>query len=169
MRWGHSLGGVASFLRTVKTASWATAVQIVEKKHGVRRIVGHLGSAHTPEDVALLKPADRQTLAGSQPELDPGPEPEPERDGPLSMRLRMGLLWDCLNVAFDALGLSETVGAGGVFRQLVLARIIEPTSKADTPRVLAAAVSYSTIKRHLSVYAKRPGSDGDSRYLIPTS
>ena len=37
------------YLRDVKTASGATAVQIVEKNHGVRLIVEHLGSAQTPE------------------------------------------------------------------------------------------------------------------------
>ena len=44
-----------------------------------------------------------------------------------------------------------------VFRQLVLARIIEPTSKADSLRVLAEAgidtVSYATVKRRLQGYA----------------
>jgi hypothetical protein len=44
-----------------------------------------------------------------------------------------------------------------VFRQLVLARIIEPASKLDTPRVLEevgiTAVSYPTINRRLPAYA----------------
>ncbi|MCW5953280.1 MAG: hypothetical protein KIT69_13580 [Propionibacteriaceae bacterium] len=35
------------FLRKAKTASGTTAVPIVEKKHGQRRILEHLGSAHT--------------------------------------------------------------------------------------------------------------------------
>ena len=45
-----------------------------------------------------------------------------------------------------------------VFRQLVLARIIEPTSKADSLRVLdetgVAGPSYPTLNRRLPVYAK---------------
>jgi hypothetical protein len=44
-----------------------------------------------------------------------------------------------------------------VFRQLVLARIIEPASKQDSLRVLAEAgveaVSYPTLNRRLPVYA----------------
>jgi hypothetical protein len=40
-----------------------------------------------------------------------------------------------------------------VFRDLVIARIVEPTSKADAARVLtvlsAETVSYRTIQRHL--------------------
>ena len=45
-----------------------------------------------------------------------------------------------------------------VFRQLVLARIIEPTSKQDSLRVLQEvgidAVSYPTVNRRLPVYAR---------------
>ena len=37
---------MSPFLRKVKTASGATAVQIVEKRGGVRTILEHLGSAH---------------------------------------------------------------------------------------------------------------------------
>jgi len=36
---------VSPYLRQVKTVSGATAVQVVAKDHGVRRIVEHLGSA----------------------------------------------------------------------------------------------------------------------------
>jgi hypothetical protein len=46
-----------------------------------------------------------------------------------------------------------------VFRQLVLARIIEPTSKQDSLRVLQEAgidaVSYPTINRRRPVYAQK--------------
>lgn len=151
----------------MKTASGATAVQIVEKKHGSRRIVEHLGSAHTPEDVALLRAVGRQKLAGGQPELDLGLEPDPDRGGPLPMRLTMGPLWRCLNLAFDALGIGAADGADDVFRQLVLARIIEPTSKVDMPRVLEEAgvssVSYSTINRRLPVFATDTFRDGLAR------
>jgi hypothetical protein len=42
-----------------------------------------------------------------------------------------------------------------VFRDLVIARIVEPTSKADAQRVLsdlgANTASYSTIQRHLKM------------------
>ena len=45
-----------------------------------------------------------------------------------------------------------------MFRDLVLARIIEPTSKIDTERVLSevgvAAASYATVKRRLPSYAQ---------------
>ena len=45
----------------------------------------------------------------------------------------MGHLWDALGAAYDALGFDAAAGGDEVFRQLVLARIIEPTSKARQP------------------------------------
>jgi len=46
-----------------------------------------------------------------------------------------------------------------VFRQLVLARIIEPTSKQDSARVLeevgVGSASYATLKRRLPSYAQQ--------------
>jgi hypothetical protein len=55
-------------------------------------------------------------------------------------------------------GFGEAAGGDEVFRQLVLARIVEPTSKLDSLRVLSevgiASASYATLKRRLPVYAK---------------
>ena len=52
--------------------------------------------------------------------------------------------------AYESLGFAEAAGGDEVFRQLVLARIIEPTSKQDSLRVLAEtgvpAASYRTVK-----------------------
>ena len=53
---------------------------------------------------------------------------------------------------------ARATGADKVFWQLVAARIIEPTSKLDSLRVLAETgvlpPSYATIKRRLPVFAK---------------
>lgn len=59
---------------------------------------------------------------------------------------------------YTELGFEGTAHGDTVFRDLVLARIIEPTSKLDSLRVLEeigiAAASYATVKRHLQSYAK---------------
>lgn len=72
-------------------------------------------------------------------------------------RTRMGPLWDSLDTAFRALGFDGLTPGDDVFRQLVLARIIEPTSKIDSLRVLdeagIASVSYPTINRRLPAFA----------------
>ena len=58
------------FLRKVKTASGATAVQIVEKVGRQNRVIEHLGSAHTPGELAVLTEAGRKKLHEDQMELD---------------------------------------------------------------------------------------------------
>lgn len=67
-------------------------------------------------------------------------------------------LWDGLCRAYQALGFDQAAGGDEVFRDLVLARIIEPTSKADSLRVLAETgvepVNYRTVTRRLPVIAK---------------
>ena len=63
---------MSPFVRKVRTASGATAVQIVAKEHGVRRIVEHLGSAHDEAELAVLVRAgrDRITALSGQAALD---------------------------------------------------------------------------------------------------
>lgn len=57
------------------------------------------------------------------------------------------MLYDVLSTVYDWLGFDVVDDA--VFRDLVIARIVEPTSKADSLRVLAdlgaEAMSYKTI------------------------
>jgi len=48
----------------------------------------------------------------------------------------MAHLWDALCRAYDVLGFDEAGRCDELFRQLILARIIEPTSKQDSLRVL---------------------------------
>ncbi len=57
---------VSPYPRKVKTASGATAVQVVIKDNGVRRIVEHLGSAHDEAKLATLMRLGHQLLAGQQ-------------------------------------------------------------------------------------------------------
>jgi hypothetical protein len=63
-----------SYVRTVKTASGATAVQIVYSWHRGSREIEHIGSAHDNAELELLMAAARQRLAAGQDELDLGPD-----------------------------------------------------------------------------------------------
>jgi Transposase DDE domain len=153
-----------AYVRTVRTASGATAVQIVHGSRRGSRTIEHVGSAHDELELEALKAAARQRLAAGQAELDLGLDPAVTAavaagsSGPLEIASsRMGHLWDGLSSAYDQLGFARAVGGDEVFRQLVLARIIEPTSKADSLRVLAEvgvdAVSYPTLNRRLRGYS----------------
>lgn len=68
-------------MRTVKTSSGATAVQIVHSSHRGSRDIDHLGSAHSDAEVELLKAAARQKLAAGQGELDLGLQPASSGSG----------------------------------------------------------------------------------------
>ena len=84
---------MSPFVRKVRTASGATAVQIVAKEHGVRRIVEHLGSAHDEAELAVLVRAgrDRITALSGQAALDlEWSERSPLDLGRVSSRDRIG-------------------------------------------------------------------------------
>src|SRR6202022_1235380 len=66
--------------------------------------------------------------------------------------------WAGLCRAYCALGFDAVLNGDEVLRDLVLARIIEPTSKIDAERVLTetgvGAASYRNLKRRLPLTAK---------------
>lgn len=114
----------------------------------------------------LLKAVARERLAAGQGVLDLQMQaPAGSSDvlalppGALPIRSsRMRHVGDALAGVFERLGLGEAAGRDTVFAALVLARIIEPSSKLDSIRVLQeaglSAPSYRTITRRLPVYAK---------------
>jgi len=120
-------------------------------------VVAHVGSAHTPGDLALLAVrADEIVHAGQEPLF--GGEAAGEaavRGGgqgrAVVTRTYSQVLWRELTAWWRRLGF--TVVDDDVFRQVVLARIVEPVSKRDTIRVLEslglAPPSESAIYRSL--------------------
>jgi hypothetical protein len=84
-----------------------------------------------------------------QGELDLALDPAEIAGGPLEIiGSRPAHLWDALCRAYEVLGPDRAAGGAEVFRDLALARIIEPTN-ADSLRVLVEAgvepVSYRTL------------------------
>lgn len=168
-----------AFIRRVRTASGATAVQIAEYVGGRRqRIVAHVGSAHTEAELGILLARARELLEDDrQGALDLGLEPAvvPARlvgaagdpklfdDGPSQavaaepvgsgrvLGTASRVLFEVLAGVYDGLGF-HTLG-NEVFRDLVVARIVEPTSLLDAGRVLTdlgrEPAAYSTMKRTL--------------------
>ena len=152
-------------IRTVRTASGARAVQIVHSKRGRSKDIEHIGSAHTDSDYEMLLVAARQRLAGGQGQLDLdlGGATGAGEALPITST-RAEHLIGALQRIYADLGLAEAAGDDQVFWLLVLARLIEPTSKLDSLRLIAEAglspPSYSTVKRRLAGYAE-PGFRAD--------
>ena len=67
--------------------------------------------------------------------------------GPLPCLVAAGHLWDALRRAYRALGFNAAVRGDEVFRDLVLARIIEPTSRLDSLQVPPRCVALRAIAR----------------------
>jgi Transposase DDE domain len=176
-------GVVSRFVRKVRTASGAVAVQVVTRRGRQVERIEHVGSAHTDAELGLLLAAARERLSPGQDVLDLGdlpvvparmddvadwtgepalplPPAKPGAGGrPVSaaaggrvVRTSADLLWSVLTRAYAQLGF-EALGDDG-FRAMVLARIVEPTSKAEVVRVLdeigAPAVSLRTLFRSLA-------------------
>ncbi|TCM39712.1 transposase [Kribbella sp. VKM Ac-2568] len=177
----------------MRTASGATAVQIAESVAGRRRIVRHVGSARDEAELGLLMEEANRLLADDrQGVLDLGitpavpkavllppstqaglfastATPPPARQ--MVPRLRVlksssGLLYDALAGVYSSLGFD--VVDDEVFRDLVIARVVEPTSLLDVDRVLAemgrVSASLSTRKRTL-----RRAREGTYRDQIATA
>jgi Transposase DDE domain len=166
------------WIRRVRTASGATAVQIAESVDGRRRIVRHLGSARDDAELGLLvEQACRLLADDAQGELDLGITPKAVKvemvpppagtlftdagaeSAPRQLVARARVLKSCSGLLYDALagvyvdlGFDDAVD-DEVFRDLVIARVVEPTSLLDVDRVLAdlgrTSVSLSTRKRTL--------------------
>ena len=142
---------MSPFLRKVKTASGATAVQIVEKKHGVRTILEHLGSAHDEAELAALMRVGHDKLHANQPALELPGERGVRPGVAVIEGKRSQLLVDVVRDSWGRLGFDAIEDEA--FFQLVLARLVEPTSKLDSLRVIAelglVPVHLSTVKRCL--------------------
>jgi Transposase DDE domain len=168
-----------AWIRRVRTASGATAVQIAESVDGRRRIVRHVGSARDEAELGLLMDEARRLLEDDQQGLlDLGITPavpkavmiSPPQTGLFPsmaggteaaaprmvsrtrvLKTSSGLLYDALAAVYSSLGFD--IVADEVFRDLVIARIVEPTSLLDVDRVLAEmgrrSASLSTRKRTL--------------------
>lgn len=126
---------MSPFVRKVPTASGATAVQIADKTGGKYRIVEHLGSAHTPEDLAALVEAGKAKLRDpGQATLDFDIADKPRVASAVVKSSRSGLLIDTIRTVYERLGFD--IIDDDAFFQLVAARLVEPTSKSDSVRVL---------------------------------
>jgi len=164
-----------TYVRKVRTASGAVAVQVARKDRGRVVVLAHVGSAHTDAELGILLDAARQIVVGEQESLDIEVPVRPARveevpdwrtstlipapAAPKGAAVGSGrtaatssrLLYDVLGAVYDWLGFGTVADA--VFRDLVIARIVEPSSKLDSPQVLADLgadlMSYKTIDRHV--------------------
>lgn len=175
---------MSGFIRKVKTASGATAVQIVEKRGGVRRIVEHVGSAHDEVELAVLVQVAHERLHAGQQVLDLGLDAVTDREGPAGASpagqavvtgTASQVLWQVLTDAYARLGF-EALG-DEAFAAMVLARCVELASKLATIEILNDLGVRAPHRNTLSASLKRatardyrdtlPGPPGRTRWPPP--
>lgn len=139
------------FVRRVRTGSGAIAVQIAEREGGRDRVIEHLGSAHTDGELAVLMQVARERIHPGQDELDLQFSSHAGGVGAVVESQTSRLLIETIRRVYERLGFDRIDDEA--FFQLVLARLVEPTSKTDSLRVLnelgVSAVHLSTVKRCL--------------------
>lgn len=121
-----------AFIRRVKTGSGAIAIQIAHKQYGRIVRIEHIGSAHNREEETVLTNLARQRLHQNQLPLFKPTSISPRLilKSSSSALLRLVLLEEYHRLGFNVL-------ADEVFALLCIARIVEPTSKLDSLRVLS--------------------------------
>jgi len=139
---------MSQFIRKSKTSSGATSIQIITKTGRVVTGTDHIGSARNPTELEFLLALAKKRMNPGQLELDLF---EDQSSDIFLEEAYSELLYDVLADLCHRLGLG--ILADETFMQLVIARIIEPTSKLDTIRVLdelgVDAPSNSAIHRCL--------------------
>ncbi|NQD39368.1 IS1634 family transposase [Glutamicibacter halophytocola] len=184
------------FIRKVRTASGAIAVQIVEKNGRTVTSVEHLGSASTDQDLAILLTTAKEQLLPGQDTLDFNVEQSPTamddipnwtaqelpaetrsigrpRSAPVEADAKViaspaTILWEVLDAAYDRLGFNILDDAA--FKAMVLARLIEPTSKAQSIWVLqqidAPHPSLRTLFRSLGTCIEKDYCDQLAKAMV---
>ncbi len=143
-------------IRKVRTASGATAVQIIRYSQGKRLIIRHIGSSHTDEELAIL--CQKAEIQKEQLSFQPSLFSIIEKPSKLlhEDHLQLSSVTHCF--AHKALKkCSQLCGLGflhPLYQDLALMRIIEPASKLRTIELLTNYFHISYAER--SVYRLLP-------------
>ncbi len=144
------------FIRKVRTASGATAVQVFRYAQSKRIIVRHIGSSHTDEELAVL--CHEAEIAREQLSLQPSLFPITEKPSKLLHEEHLRLSSVTHNFAYTALKkCSQLCGLAflpPLYQDLALMRIVEPASKLRTIELLVNYFGISHAER--SIYRLLP-------------
>jgi transposase len=122
------------YLRTIKTASGATAIQVVKYNNRKRIIVKHIGSAHNAEEINSLKQTARKWIEQETRQQYLFPQDTKPSFTPIEkcvyLDTRYSFIYDVL---FQLLRLLHFDKIGNkLLMDLVIMRIIQPLSKLES-------------------------------------
>lgn len=128
------------YVRTVKTASLSTAVQVIRYQNRNRIIVKHIGSARNPEELDSLKQMAHKWInqLTKQQELFPTERKKELTFIPINklrnLGFRYGFAYETIRKLFDLFQLTQLNNQ--LFLDLVMMRIIQPASKIESLKLL---------------------------------
>jgi transposase len=150
-------------IRVTKTASKASAVQVVRYENRKVVIVSHIGSAHNEEDLKTLKEAASTWIEKRSKQLDLFPTLKLKESNQFSLdKCRFlgtgySFIYDCLSQLFDRFGFTKIKDQ--MLLDLTLIRIIEPASKLRSFELLeelfGIKYAYRGLNRHLPEFIRR--------------
>lgn len=157
-----ALSGILHFMprdfiiRTVRTASGARAVQIIQYANNKRIIVKHIGSAHTDDELTVLRNEAERVREQLSPQVSFFSSIEPSSQLLHMEHLTLQSITHCF--AYEALRqCSQQCGLGflsPLYQDIALMRIIEPASKLRTIKLLQRYFNISYAER--TVYRLLP-------------
>jgi len=129
------------YVRTVKTASLSTAVQVIRYQNRNRIIVKHIGSARNPDELRSLKQTAHEWInqLTKQHELFPTERKKELTLIPINklrnLGFRYGFAYETIRNLFDLFQLTQLNNQ--LFLDLVMMRIIQPASKIESLKLLS--------------------------------
>lgn len=128
-------------IRTVKTSSGATAVQVISYKNRKRIILQHIGSAHTQEELASLRTTAEAWIARQtkQQHLFLAEKKTTSTLIPIDKMRNLGFRYGfAYNILMQILRLAQLhTLKNQFFLDLVLIRILQPASKLESLKLLS--------------------------------
>lgn len=156
------------YIRKIKTKSGAVAIQVAQRIAKRDVVIKHIGSAHSQEELTNLIASAHEFMSLGQASLFDSPVPCLEMT---ALSSSATFLYDTLGSVYRLLHFDKL--GDEIFEQLVVARLIEPSSKLDTIRILEelgiAAPSYTGIHRCLQRVVKHAYRDELSKVCMKAS
>ncbi|PIS03887.1 hypothetical protein COT83_03620 [Candidatus Peregrinibacteria bacterium CG10_big_fil_rev_8_21_14_0_10_44_7] len=125
-------------VRTTKTGSLSIAVQVVRYEYGKTILVKHIGSAQKPREIARLKQEASDWIVNTTHQQSFFPTEstfEPLFTKYQNLGTRLSFLYEVLNRIFFKFGFEKLDNK--LLLDLVLIRIVEPSSKLRSQRLLS--------------------------------
>jgi len=145
------------YLRTTKTASGATAVQVVQYANRRKVVVKHIGSIHTPEELVSLRLTGKKWIEQEthQQRLFPHAEKQIKSLTPIEKCLyldtRYSFIYDVLSQLFRLFHFDKLNNR--LLLDLVIMRIIQPVSKLESLELLSEmfGINYNRGKLYKTI------------------